>query len=81
MLLTRRQLTNAARKGGRKALFRAVFAAYTDRMADLLVVVTIAVFFVLCVAFTKGCDIIIGPDDPEDLADASEELIPETVTP
>ena len=50
-------------------------------MADLLVVVAVVAFFVLCVAFTKACDVIIGPDDPEDLADASEELVPETVTP
>ena len=55
-------------------------------MADLLVVVTAAAFFALCVAFTKGCDIIIGPDDAEDLADAADDHlpganVPEVVTP
>jgi hypothetical protein len=37
-------------------------------MADVFVVVTILVFFGLCVAFVRGCDRIIGPDDESDLA-------------
>ncbi len=32
-------------------------------MADLLVVVTVVVFFALCVGFVYGCDRIIGPED------------------
>ena len=47
-------------------------------MADLLVVVTVAAFFALCVALIRGCDIIIGPDDAEDL---DEDPVPEAVAP
>jgi hypothetical protein len=32
-------------------------------MADFLAIVTILVFFALCVAFVVGCDRIIGPDE------------------
>ena len=32
-------------------------------MADVLVVLTVFVFFGLCVALVWGCDKIIGPDD------------------
>jgi hypothetical protein len=48
-------------------------------MADLWVVLTILVFFGLCVALVRGCDQIIGPDNesdfdepaPSDLEDAT----------
>jgi hypothetical protein len=50
-------------------------------MADLLVIVTVAAFFALCVAFTKGCDLIIGPDDAADLADAADDQLPEAHLP
>jgi hypothetical protein len=36
-------------------------------MADLWVVLTLLAFFGLCVAFVKGCDTIIGPDDDSEL--------------
>jgi hypothetical protein len=38
-------------------------------LADLWVVLTVLAFFGLCVAFVKGCDRIIGPDDAEDFFD------------
>jgi hypothetical protein len=34
-------------------------------MADVLVVLTVFVFFGLCVALVWGCDKIIGPDDDQ----------------
>ena len=34
-------------------------------MADLLVVITLLAFFGLCLAFVRGCDRIIGPDEPD----------------
>jgi hypothetical protein len=34
-------------------------------MADFLVVVTVVVFFALCIAFVYGCDRIIGPDEEQ----------------
>ena len=37
-------------------------------MADVWVLLLIAAFFALCVAFVRGCESIIGPDDAEDLA-------------
>jgi len=37
-------------------------------MRDVIVVVIIAVFFGLCVAYVRWCDRIIGPD-PDDLRD------------
>ena len=37
-------------------------------MADMLVLLLIVAFFGLCVAFVRGCDRIIGPDDAEELA-------------
>jgi hypothetical protein len=37
-------------------------------MRDVIVVVIIAVFFTLCVAYVRWCDRIIGPD-PDDLRD------------
>ena len=37
-------------------------------MRDVIVLATIAVFFVLCVAYVRWCDHIIGPD-PDDLRD------------
>jgi hypothetical protein len=38
-------------------------------MADLVYVVVIVGFFVLCVAYVIGLDHIVGPD-PEDLAES-----------
>jgi len=32
-------------------------------------VLTVLAFFGLCIAFVKGCDRIIGPDDAEDFFD------------
>jgi hypothetical protein len=40
-------------------------------MADVWVLLLIAAFFAVCVAFVRGCDRIIGDDDSVDL-DASE---------
>ena len=37
-------------------------------MADVWVLLTIAAFFALCIAFISGCDRIIGPDEQSDLA-------------
>ncbi|HEU4840905.1 MAG TPA: hypothetical protein VFT09_05655 [Ilumatobacteraceae bacterium] len=37
-------------------------------MRDVIVLAVIAVFFVLCVAYVRWCDHIIGPD-PDDLRD------------
>ena len=36
-------------------------------MADVLVLVLIAAFFGACIALVRGCDRIIGDDEPEDL--------------
>jgi hypothetical protein len=44
-------------------------------LADLWVVLTVLAFFGLCVAFVKGCDRIIGPDDAEDFFDDDAELV------
>jgi hypothetical protein len=41
-------------------------------MKDVIVLVTIAVFFALCVAYVRWCDHIIGPD-PDDLRDDDAE--------
>ncbi len=37
-------------------------------MRDVVVLAVIALFFVLCVAYVRWCDHIIGPD-PDDLHD------------
>lgn len=37
-------------------------------MADVWVLLLILAFFALCVAFVRGCDRIIGPDDAHELA-------------
>ena len=37
-------------------------------MADVWVLLLILAFFALCVAFVRGCDAIIGPDNVEELA-------------
>ena len=42
-------------------------------MADVWVLLLILAFFALCVAFVRGCESIIGPDDAEDLAPSSPE--------
>jgi hypothetical protein len=41
-------------------------------IADLWVVLTVLGFFAVCVAFVRGCDRIIGPDDAEDFFDDEE---------
>ena len=38
-------------------------------IADLWVVLTVLAFFGVCVAFVRGCDRIIGPDEAEDFFD------------
>ena len=43
-------------------------------IADLWVVLTVLGFFGVCVAFVRGCDRIIGPDDDADFDDGPEEL-------
>ena len=40
-------------------------------IADLWVVLTVLAFFAVCVAFVRGCDRIIGPDDAEDFSTTS----------
>ena len=49
-------------------------------MADVWVLLLILAFFALCVAFVRGCESIIGPDDAEDLAapppEAEAERVP-----
>jgi hypothetical protein len=42
-------------------------------MADVWVVLLIVAFFALCVAFVRGCESIIGPDDAEELAPPAPE--------
>jgi hypothetical protein len=42
-------------------------------MADVWVLLLILAFFALCVAFVRGCDSIIGPDDAEELAPPAPE--------
>jgi hypothetical protein len=37
-------------------------------MADVWVLLLIVAFFALCVAFVRGCERIIGPDDADELA-------------
>ncbi len=46
-------------------------------MADLWIVLTLLAFFGLCVAFVKGCDVIIGPDDELELASAAADELTE----
>jgi hypothetical protein len=41
-------------------------------MADVWVLLLIVAFFALCVAFVRGCERIIGPDDAELAAPPSE---------
>ncbi len=41
-------------------------------MADVWVLLLIVAFFGLCVAFVRGCESIIGPDDAEELAPPPE---------
>jgi len=42
-------------------------------MADLWVVVSVLAFFGICVAFVRGCDLMIGPDDTSDLAELTSD--------
>lgn len=48
-------------------------------MADLWVVVAVVAFFAVCVAFVRGCDRIIGPDEAESFDETSAELPGEAV--
>jgi hypothetical protein len=50
-------------------------------MADVWVLLLIVAFFGMCVAFVRGCDRIIGPDDAAGPAPApeTEEREPEAV--
>jgi hypothetical protein len=48
-------------------------------MRDVLMLLLIAAFFAVCVAYVRWCDQIIGPD-PADLADERESRIPEGAT-
>jgi hypothetical protein len=48
-------------------------------MADVWVLLLILAFFALCVAFVRGCESIIGPDDSEDLAAPPPEAEAESV--
>jgi hypothetical protein len=41
-------------------------------MRDVIVLAIIAGFFLLCVAYVRWCDHIIGPD-PDDLRDTGED--------
>lgn len=47
-------------------------------MADLIVVASIAAFFVVCVLYVSGCDRIVGPDPEPPLVDDGERA---TATP
>jgi hypothetical protein len=47
-------------------------------IADLWVVLTVLAFFGVCVAFVRGCDRIIGPDDAEDFFDDESAESPAT---
>jgi hypothetical protein len=42
-------------------------------MADVWALLLIVAFFALCVAFVRGCEMIIGPDDTEELAPPEPE--------
>ena len=47
-------------------------------IADLWVVLTVLAFFGVCIAFVRGCDRIIGPDDAEDFVDDESPESPVT---
>jgi hypothetical protein len=72
----------------RSAYTQRIMFGRTDRcanprraMADVWVLLLILVFFALCVAFVRGCDRIIGPDDAQDLEPPSpgEDVVRESV--
>jgi hypothetical protein len=44
-------------------------------MRDVVVLAIIAGFFLLCVAYVRWCDLIIGPD-PDDLGDDDVGQVP-----
>jgi len=46
-------------------------------MADVWVPLLIVAFFGVCVAFVRGCDVIVGPDDSADNAQAGGAEAPE----
>ncbi len=41
-----------------------------ETMADVWVLLLIVAFFALCVAFVRGCESIIGPDDASELSES-----------
>ena len=43
-------------------------------MRDLVVLLTTVAFFVLCVAYVRWCDRIIGPDDVIDVVDTDDTV-------
>lgn len=48
-------------------------------MADVWVVLAVVAFFGMCVAFVRGCDRIIGPDDLEEPASDDDGAAPVVV--
>ena len=50
-------------------------------MADVWVLLLVLAFFAICVAFVRGCDRIIGPDEAAETVPApeDEEMKAETV--
>jgi hypothetical protein len=42
-------------------------------MADLWVVLTVLAFFGLCIGLIKGCDLIIGSDETEELVEPASD--------
>jgi hypothetical protein len=49
-------------------------------MRDVIVLLIIAVFFALCVAYVRWCDHIIGPD-PDGLRDGDDDLAADDAVP
>jgi hypothetical protein len=50
-------------------------------MADVWVLLLILAFFALCVAFVRGCDVIIGPDNAQELEppEPEQDVVRESV--
>ncbi len=48
-------------------------------MADLVVLAGVAGFFTIAWAFVRGCDRIIGPDDPSLAVDPPQSASAETI--
>lgn len=49
-------------------------------MADVWVLLVIVGFFGVCVAFVRGCDVIIGPDESAEAGPAAEPEVTERET-